>query len=89
MVALAGNQPANRENKLLPKFSSSVSTLLVPLSYFALHIVVCFMLCHSDLFRISYFEFRIFYLVLVWFQLVHQGAYCTTHPCSREKRQSF
>jgi len=28
MVALAGNQPANRENKLLPKFSSSVSTLL-------------------------------------------------------------
>jgi hypothetical protein len=27
MVALAGNQPANRENKLLPKFSSSVSTL--------------------------------------------------------------
>jgi len=32
MVALAGNQPANRENKLLPKFSSSVSTL--PVNYY-------------------------------------------------------
>src|SRR4030067_2648523 len=43
--------------------------------HFVLHIVVCFgfvlnfMLCYSDLFRISYFEFRIFYFLLVWFWL--------------------